>query len=857
MSKTYNSEYYHNCCGPVPYENTEHWETIFNSIADHIVADFHPTTVLDAGCAMGYLVAALRDRGVEAYGLDISEYAISRVRGDIRKYCAVRSLVEELPEGFPTHYDLITNIEVLEHIYEREGVKAIENLCRWSNQILFSSSPDDITEATHVNVQQPEYWVKHFADFGFFRQVNCDISYISPNAICFCKKDTFSAVVEDYERERRLLFYELKGNEDIGRSGINGNVYFDCGEGFSERNKALIATDNKGELCKRIFLPTGCQAIRLDPVEGYGCLVWNLQVSTENRLLSIKQHNGILGKNALIFSTIDPQIYFNLPEGSHWINIEYKAFFLRGAGWTGLTRAVEELEAENRDKRHALAEVEKALASAERVLASVERALASEKKALEKERDNSYNLQELSKHYETLVQSEKENSLALSNALNDVLNSKIWKCTKPFRVGCDFFRRCLSRKTISSNEASVQVEHASKLPIELSKTTEIAYRITGNPIDPIQKIYNSEGGKRLNLVTDTINSDSLLGGVATALILATEFVNRYDYELRIITRNTEVNPLNYENIMRISGIEPARKISYYSDSQRYDQEITFKLDVTPQDIFLATSWWSAKAVLETTIRKRFFYVIQEVETFFYNFGGEHLLCDQIMKCKDIDFIVNSSYLFEYFRKNEPNITENGCYFEPAFPKQLYERKEFIEKDRYKLFFYARPNNPRNLFTVGINMLDNAIKRGIIDTGEWEIYCVGQDVPEITFCNGYKSVNLGQLSWTEYAQFLSDVDLGLCLMYTPHPSYPPFDVACSGGVVLSNKMYNKTSFDMCKNVILSDLDEETFMCSFAEAVDLAKNMEQRKLNYETNMICRDWKDSLNGAIMYMKEKADNV
>ena len=101
MSELYNFEYYHNCCGPIPYEDPEHWVEFFGMIADRIVCDLHPKTVLDAGCAMGYLVAALRDRGVEAYGIDISEYAISRAREDIRPYCVVGSLTEALPEVLP------------------------------------------------------------------------------------------------------------------------------------------------------------------------------------------------------------------------------------------------------------------------------------------------------------------------------------------------------------------------------------------------------------------------------------------------------------------------------------------------------------------------------------------------------------------------------------------------------------------------------------------------------------------------------------------------------------------------------------------------------------------------------------
>ena len=49
----------------------------------------------------GIFVEALRDLGVEAYGVDVSEYAISKVREDLKPFCKAASALEELPETFP------------------------------------------------------------------------------------------------------------------------------------------------------------------------------------------------------------------------------------------------------------------------------------------------------------------------------------------------------------------------------------------------------------------------------------------------------------------------------------------------------------------------------------------------------------------------------------------------------------------------------------------------------------------------------------------------------------------------------------------------------------------------------------
>ncbi|MCP5979001.1 class I SAM-dependent methyltransferase, partial [Klebsiella pneumoniae] len=64
-------------------------------------------------------------------------------------------------------FDLVTCIEVLEHMSPEEGRRAVENMCRIAPRILFSSSPTDFTESTHINVQPPIYWMQLFAEQGF------------------------------------------------------------------------------------------------------------------------------------------------------------------------------------------------------------------------------------------------------------------------------------------------------------------------------------------------------------------------------------------------------------------------------------------------------------------------------------------------------------------------------------------------------------------------------------------------------------------------------------------------------------------------------------------------------------------
>jgi 2-polyprenyl-3-methyl-5-hydroxy-6-metoxy-1,4-benzoquinol methylase len=203
----YGPSYYRNYWGGGgPYERNERWLKFFDAVAEGIVRDLHPTSVLDAGCAMGFLVEALRRRGVEAWGIDISEYAITEVDESVREHCSVASLTDPLPR----RYDLITCVEVIEHIPPAEAGKAIANLCAATDRILLSTTPQDYGEPTHLNVQPPEAWSALLAEEGFVRDVERDASYLSPWAAVYIRvEEPFAETVRRYDRSWSHLHREV------------------------------------------------------------------------------------------------------------------------------------------------------------------------------------------------------------------------------------------------------------------------------------------------------------------------------------------------------------------------------------------------------------------------------------------------------------------------------------------------------------------------------------------------------------------------------------------------------------------------------------------------------------------------
>ncbi len=257
----YDARYYAASCdsshSALHYSRDEpYWPAFFDGIAQAIVERLSPSRVLDVGCAIGMLVEALRRRGVEAQGIDISEWAIEHVPPSLRDYCRVGSLTDEI-EG---DYDLITCIEVTEHLPPFAADQAIANLCRHGRAVLFSSTPDDFDEPTHLNVRAGGYWAQLFEEHGFGRDPDFDASVVAPHAVLFRQRQRphdVHDIVDDYERalanqstrsrhlvetlasENRLLSNRLSGSPG---AGVEGDIVSTHGLLHYERTYQHLAT---------------------------------------------------------------------------------------------------------------------------------------------------------------------------------------------------------------------------------------------------------------------------------------------------------------------------------------------------------------------------------------------------------------------------------------------------------------------------------------------------------------------------------------------------------------------------------------------------------------------------------------
>lgn len=192
-AQLYDADYYQTSFSENPeqtYGRREPWTTFFANISAKIIRAYKPDTAVDIGCAFGLLVESLVDQGVDAYGFDISPFAIEQARDDMKGRLAVHAITDAIPLRNGKKYDVAICIEVLEHLPPEQADLAIANLCSCSDRVVFSSSPDDFDEPTHFNVLATEAWIEKFAAHDFVPARRGHMaSYIAPQARAFEHKE--------------------------------------------------------------------------------------------------------------------------------------------------------------------------------------------------------------------------------------------------------------------------------------------------------------------------------------------------------------------------------------------------------------------------------------------------------------------------------------------------------------------------------------------------------------------------------------------------------------------------------------------------------------------------------------------
>jgi glycosyltransferase involved in cell wall biosynthesis len=304
---------------------------------------------------------------------------------------------------------------------------------------------------------------------------------------------------------------------------------------------------------------------------------------------------------------------------------------------------------------------------------------------------------------------------------------------------------------------------------------------------------------RLNVLVPGLAMRHLSGGPNTALEIAGRLALS---GVRVRLISTEV-PFDEDrapfraHMRRLLGTDLPEDVQLVSTHDR-----AVPLAIGARDVFMATAWWTAqqaKYAVQQTQHSRFVYLIQDYEPLLHPASTQQALAAETYSLDHIP-VVNSQSLHEFLvrqrigRFADPAFVGRSLLFQPAVDRTLFfPAFDGSPRKRRRLLFYARPTNGlRNLFELGVAALEKVVADGTLDPEQWEFVGMGESFQAVSLGRGARLVPAPWLDLAGYAQQMRESDILLSLMMSPHPSYPPLEMAACGGLAVTTAFANKTS-----------------------------------------------------------------
>jgi glycosyltransferase involved in cell wall biosynthesis/SAM-dependent methyltransferase len=325
-----------------------------------------------------------------------------------------------------------------------------------------------------------------------------------------------------------------------------------------------------------------------------------------------------------------------------------------------------------------------------------------------------------------------------------------------------------------------------------------------NPLN-IRAEEEFSGQPHLNLLLPGIAMKHMSGGPNTAIALVLRLA-AIGVPVRFISTDAPVDADSapfWAHVAALSGRGERPSNAVLIDASDRGKALL----IGENDVFVATAWWTAqmaKYAVRHTKHTRFVYLIQDYEPLLHAASTQLALAEETYGLDCIP-VVNSSLLLEFLIANrigrfaDPRFAAWALMFEPAvdttrfFPPPASPNLPAAVSPKRRLLFYARPTNGlRNLYELGVAALHKLMHEPDFDPDAWEFLGMGEAFAPVALGRG---AMLHPLPWRDfdgYAQQMRESDVLLSLMLSPHPSYPPLEMAACGKPVITTIYANKTT-----------------------------------------------------------------
>jgi hypothetical protein len=363
--------------------------------------------------------------------------------------------------------------------------------------------------------------------------------------------------------------------------------------------------------------------------------------------------------------------------------------------------------------------------------------------------------------------------------------------------------------------------------------------IIGNPVQPIvprlpeinviSTRHDPRIRPRLNLIVIDLLPKNFYGGLTTAVELFTDLERHLGdtFDYRIISGNGG----NAVDLLSMLRFPDYRLLPLGAVFDHYPKTVvdardseSGELSVRAGDIFIATAWWTAVTAYDLQAAQELrhgrsnpiIYFIQDHEPNFYAWSSRYAAAQQTYaSIAETIVVINSEELTQYM---VDRYAFDDVYTLPYTVNSVVRQAIEPTLRERSILFYGRPGVPRNCFDVIIQALERWQRLEPHESSRWQIFCAGEDFDSSRWHSKLKNLTiLGKLSLEDYGKLLGRVSVGISLMMSPHPSYPPLEMAFSGLVTVTNKFEGKDVEKRNPNIIsVSNISAE----AVAEALSLA-------------------------------------
>ncbi len=387
-----------------------------------------------------------------------------------------------------------------------------------------------------------------------------------------------------------------------------------------------------------------------------------------------------------------------------------------------------------------------------------------------------------------------------------------------FLLSGEFEGRTASVENPYRTRTSIHIPVVQSMPMFSPLCVEIAASKSAHP--------------RVNLVLPSLLMAHMSGGPNTAVNLVARLA-AMGVPMRFLSSEQGVEPnreLLWNHIESLTGIDSRAMDIELGDASNPGD----KAEIGENDIFFGTAWWTVQKlapILPKMRIQKFLYLIQDYEPGLSAWSTEHSMALETYSM-DMVPVVNSHVLRDHFIENrvgrfaDRNFAGESLAFEPAIDRNFFFPEPKQSRRPNRLLFYARPLSAhRNLFELGVCALHNAALTGLFSDGNWELRYIGDAVSETKIGNDVVIRASPWMAYSSYARLMRNSDVLLSLMLSPHPSYPPLEMAACGGVVVTNNYGCKTQQRMSEygsNIFAPEPTVKALVQTLTHAANLVKS-----------------------------------